>query len=110
MKYGYVFLNCTLSHSSDATKVYLGRPWRIYAKTVFVNCELGSHILAEGWHNWNKAEAEKSTFYAEYKSRGEGANPTKRVLWSHQLSAKESRMYNVKEVLRGDDEWNPIVW
>ena len=105
-QYGYVFLNCKLTASPEATKVYLGRPWRNYAKTVFVNCELGSHILPEGWHNWSKPDAEKTTFYAEYNSTGNGANVASRVLWSHQLTKKESQLYTSRNVLKGSDEWN----
>ncbi len=105
-QYGYVFLNCKLTASSEATKVYLGRPWRNYAKTVFVNCELGSHILPEGWHNWSKPDAEKTTFYAEYNSTGNGANVVSRVPWSHQLTKKESQLYTARNILKGSDEWN----
>jgi pectinesterase len=106
-KYGYVFLNCNLTGTSEATQVYLGRPWRNFAKTVFVNCDLGAHILPEGWHNWNKSDAETTTFYAEYNSRGKGASPSKRVQWSHQL--QDSNGYSVKEILNGNDGWNPQV-
>ncbi|HEY8938348.1 MAG TPA: pectinesterase family protein [Cyclobacteriaceae bacterium] len=106
--YGYVFINCRLEALAGVTKVYLGRPWRIYAKTVFVNCELGSHILSEGWHNWNKTEAEKTTFYAEYNSKGEGAKTAKRVAWSHQLTQKEAKHYSANEILKGNDKWNPV--
>jgi len=107
-KFGYVFLNCNLTASSETTKVYLGRPWRIYAKTVFVNCTMSNHILPEGFHNWNKPEAEKTTWYAEYNSKGAGANPAKRVGWSHQLTSKAIRQYSVKKVLQGNDAWNPL--
>lgn len=105
--YGYVFLNCTLLADSSATKVYLGRPWRNFAKTVFINCELGNHILPEGWHNWKKPEAEKTTFYAEYHSKGEGNHPKERVAWSHQLTEKEAEKYTVSQILKGNDGWDP---
>lgn len=105
--YGYVFLDCTLTANADATKVYLGRPWRNYAKTVFVRCDLGAHILPEGWHNWSKPEAELTTFYAEYDSRGKGANAGARVAWSHQLTPEETQHYTVAEILKGTDGWNP---
>ncbi|HOX82897.1 MAG TPA: pectinesterase family protein [Chryseolinea sp.] len=105
--FGYVFLNCTLKATSEATKVYLGRPWRIYAKTVFVNCNLGSHILPEGWHNWSKPEAEKTVYYGEYNSKGTGANPSARVSWSHQLNSEESLAYTVDKILQGNDQWKP---
>ncbi len=97
--FGYVFNNCQLTSDEKATKVYLGRPWRIYAKTVFMNCNLGKHILAEGWHNWSKPEAEKTSFYAEYQNTGEGFQKEKRVNWSHQLSKKEAKKYTIKDIL-----------
>jgi pectinesterase len=107
--YGYVFLNCKLTAAPEATKVYLGRPWRNYAKTVFVNCELGEHILPEGWHNWSKPDAEKTTLYAEYNSSGKGANAAARVPWSHQLNKKEAQLYTVNKILAGTDGWNGAI-
>jgi pectinesterase len=106
--YGYVFVKCKLTADSATTKVYLGRPWRNFAKTVFIDCELGTHILPEGWHNWRKPEAEKTTFYAEYNSFGPGAAPQKRVSWSHQLSKAEARSYTTDQILKGTDGWNPL--
>ena len=52
--YGYVFHNCRLTADPNVTKVYLGRPWRDYGYTLFMECELGSHIRPEGWHHWQK--------------------------------------------------------
>ena len=104
-KYGYVFKNCRLIHDENTTKVYLGRPWRPFAKTVFIDCELGDHIRKEGWHNWNKKYAEKTSFYAEYGSKGPGAAPAAdRVKWSHQLKAKEALQYTPSNVLRTEKE------
>ena len=84
-KYGYVFYDCKLTAEPEATKVYLSRPWRPYAQAVFVRCELGKHILPLGWNNWGKKENEKTVFYAEYESRGEGAHPKARAAFSQQL-------------------------
>ena len=104
-KYGYVFRDCRLIASDGVAKVYLGRPWRPYAKTVFINCELGGHILKEGWHNWNKPYAEKTAFYAEYGSTGEGAASAKeRVKWSRQLKEKELGDYSPEKVLDTESE------
>lgn len=36
VRYGLVFLNCRLTAAPDVDQVYLGRPWRDYAQTVFV--------------------------------------------------------------------------
>ncbi|MGM9748834.1 MAG: pectinesterase family protein [Candidatus Cryptobacteroides sp.] len=104
-EFGYVFNNCRLRHAEGVTKVYLGRPWRPYAKTVFINCELGDHILKAGWHNWNKEYAEKTVLYAEYGSKGPGAaTPTERVKWSKQLSKKEVARYVPSIVLDAGSE------
>lgn len=105
-KYGYVFYDCKLTAEPEATKVYLSRPWRPYAQAVFIRCEMGKHILPEGWNNWGKKENEKTAFYAEYESRGEGANSKARAAFSHQL--KNLKGYEIKTVLAGDDGWNPV--
>ncbi len=104
-EFGYVFNNCRLIHDENTDKVYLGRPWRSFAKTVFINCELGDHILKEGWHNWGKPYAEKTTFYAEYGSKGPGASSKKeRVKWSHQLKDKDLGKYTPENVLQCGSE------
>lgn len=97
--FGFVFIHCKLLPKDGAKAVYLGRPWRNYAKTVFIGCEMGGHIVPEGWHNWDKTEAESTSFYAEFNSSGLGANIEKRVNWSHQLSEDEAKKYNLKEIL-----------
>ncbi len=115
-EFGYVFNNCRLIHDEKAEKVYLGRPWRSYAKTVFINCELGDHILPEGWHNWGKPYAEKTAFYAEYGSGGPGASDDTRVKWSHVLKAKDVKKYTPENVLRCGSEQDkngknvPVEW
>ncbi|MBE6287163.1 MAG: pectin esterase [Mediterranea massiliensis] len=106
VKYGYLFYDCKLTSSEGVTKVYLGRPWRPYGQSVFIQCELGSHIVPEGWHNWGSKEKEKTAFFAEYNNRGAGANVNKRVPFAHQLS--NLQRYDIESVLAGDDGWNPI--
>ncbi len=114
-KYGYVFKNCTLTASPRIDKCYLGRPWGAYAKTVFIDCELGSHILKEGWHDWEKPgkpDTKKNSYYAEYGSRGPGAASKKeRVKWSYQLSAKKAAEYSFEKVMfqpQDGIKWNPF--
>lgn len=97
--YGLVFKNCTLTAAAKATEVYLGRPWRIYAKTVFINCEMGKHIKPEGWNDWSKPEVPKTSFYAEYHCTGEGYRPEKRVSWSHQLKKAEANKYTIENIM-----------
>lgn len=101
--FGFVFLNCKITGSAAAGSCYLGRPWRNYAQTVFLNCFLDKHIRQEGWHNWGKPDAEKTAFYGEFNNTGPGFVPTQRVPWSHQLTPEEAAKFTLKQIL-GD--WN----
>lgn len=103
--FGYVFKNCRLTASEEATEVYLGRPWRDFAKVVYINCEMGGHIRPEGWHNWSQPNREKTTFYAEFKSIGDGAKPNQRVSWSNQLSEKEVKKYTIENIFSYCEKW-----
>ncbi len=104
--YGYVFNRCRLTADTAVTKVYLGRPWRDYGYTLFMNCELGGHIRPEGWHHWQK-EREQTARYAEYNNHGAGAETSKRVAWSHQLTKKEAGKITMSAVFGVNNEWTP---
>ena len=109
-KYGYVFHNCRLTADEGVTRCYLGRPWGAYAKTVFIECELGGHILPEGWHDWEKdgkPDTKKNSYYAEYKNYGPGA-AGERVKWSHKLSARQAGEYSFEKVMYQSQDG--IVW
>src|SRR6201996_6046786 len=110
-KYGFVLFNCKLIAADTSVKrVYLGRPWRSYAKTVYIGCELGRHILPEGWNPWKGdamfTDKEKTAYYAEYGNTGPGSVTTNRVTWSHQLTAVEVKQYTIKNILGGTDNWD----
>lgn len=121
--FGLVFLNCNITAAPSVTKLYLGRPWRAYAKTVFLNTKMPAAIVAEGWHNWSNPENEKTVYYGEYNSTGPGAQADKRVAWSHQLTKKQARQYTLKNIfaacnknIPGEKNWyeptalKPFVW
>jgi pectinesterase len=122
--YGFVFLNCRLTgdptswsnpYPDPATRggtagvpmADLGRPWRPYGSVTYINCEMGDHIKPEGWDNWRNPENEKTARYAEYNSTGPGANPSKRVAWSKQLTKEQADQITVDAVLGGPDGWKP---
>ncbi|MDE6548390.1 MAG: pectin esterase [Muribaculaceae bacterium] len=83
---GFVFKNCRLTADPEVKKVYLGRPWRPYAYTAFIDCEMGDHITAAGWDNWRNPENEKTARYSESGSKGPGANESGRVSWARKLN------------------------
>lgn len=97
-QYGFVFIDCKVIADSAVTKLYLGRPWRAYSNTVFINCSLPKAIAPEGWNNWGNAENEKTAFYAEYKNYGEGAATTQRVKWSKQLTTFQTAHYTLSRI------------
>ena len=102
--FGFVFNRVKLSASANVNKVYLGRPWRHYAKTVFINSALGQHVTPEGWHNWDDTKKQKTVFYAEFNNSGLGANNLNRVTWASKLSQSEAQKYTIKNIMRG---WQP---
>lgn len=107
-RFGYVFFDCDLIAEPAATQVYLGRPWRPFAKTVFIRCNLGPHILPVGWHAWPGdpmfADKDKTAFYAEHENVGAGANTSKRVAWSKQLTKKQAKAYTMENIF---GSWHP---
>jgi pectinesterase len=106
--YGFVFLDCQLTADTTlAQKVYLGRPWRPYARVAYLRCNLGAHIVPAGWENWRNPENEKTATYVEYRSTGPGANPAGRVAWAHQLRTKEAKQYTLKRIFGGKQAWVP---
>lgn len=109
-KYGYVFVNCRLTADEGIDKCYLGRPWGAYAKTVFIHCELGGHIVADGWHDWEKEgkpDTKKNSYYAEYGNFGPGAQGP-RVKWAHTLREKDLKEYTFEKVMYQSQDG--IVW
>ena len=104
--YGYIFNNCRITTDAQVDKVYLGRPWRDYGYTLFMNCELPRQIRPEGWHQW-RPEAVKTARYMEYNNRGEGAATDQRVPWSRQLTKKEAQQVTLERVFSINDTWTP---
>ena len=107
VKYGYIFNRCKLIAAPEAQKCYLGRPWRPYAYTLFMNCELGGHIVPQGWQNWGNKANEQTARYLEYNNTGEGAKTQERVPWSRQLTKKEAAKITPAEVFRMENNWLP---
>jgi len=112
-QFGFVFFNCRLIAAAGVDKVYLGRPWRPYAKTVFIRTAMGDHILPQGWNPW-KGDAmfpdkEKTAFYGEFENNGAGSNISGRVSWSHRLTAADMKNYTLKNILGGKDGWDPTI-
>ncbi|MDR3460671.1 MAG: pectinesterase family protein [Verrucomicrobiae bacterium] len=106
--YGYVFSRCQIT-GEPGVQTYLGRPWRIYASTIYLNCDMSEVVRPEGWNDWKKPEAHTTTRYAEYNSTGDGASPTNRPDWIKQLTSAEAKKITLEKVLGGADGWTPTA-
>lgn len=102
--YGFVFDHCKITMKSPGMKVYLGRPWRPHASTIFLNTTMDEGIRPEGWHNWKDVTREKTARYSEFNSRGAGASPAERVPWARELSEADAAKITPSVVLSG---WQP---
>jgi pectinesterase len=113
--FGYVFKDCRVLAAPGVTKCYLGRPWRKFARTVWIDCRMDSHIRPEGWHDWSKPYAHRTVFYAESGSTGPGAAGP-RVKWARRLSARQLKAYTPARVMDAGTEEDkngtqvPVEW
>ena len=107
IRYGYVFNNCRLTAADGVTKVYLGRPWRPYAATIFMNCTMGNHIRPAGWHNWNNESNEHTARYGEYNTTG--CSTGLRVAWSHIYSDTEASLITPQMVFSQCTSWEAVA-
>ncbi len=106
--FGFVFLDCRITADSAVSRVFLGRPWRAFAKTAFLRCELPAAIAGAGWENWGNPANEKTAFYAEYNNIGQGSKGV-RVSWAHHLSDVEAKAYTPEVIFntcgKMDNSW-----
>lgn len=99
--YGYVCKNCRFTCAWEEGEapgpVYLGRPWREYAKAVLLSCEIGGHIHPAGWDDWGKPLAHETALFGEYGCFGPGAGQSGRPEWCRELTEEELAFFeNVK--------------
>ena len=113
---GFVFENCVINGTEDYMNLYyskpkahrnfLGRPWKEYSRTVFIQCLLEALITPQGWLPWSGDFALKTLYYGELGNHGSGADLSERVPWSSQIPAQYTNMYSVENFIQGN-EWIP---
>lgn len=60
---------------------FLGRPWKQYSRTVFMNTYMSSMVQPRGWLEWYGDFALGTLWYGEYRNYGPGASVAGRVKW-----------------------------
>ncbi|XP_049388642.1 probable pectinesterase/pectinesterase inhibitor 41 [Solanum stenotomum] len=111
---GISIQNCTirpaddLALSNSTTKTYLGRPWKEYSRTIYMQSYLDGFIHPTGWHDWSGDFALNTSYYAEFNNTGAGSNTTGRVTWPaiQILNATDAANFTLSNFLVGDG-WLP---
>ncbi|XP_027363394.1 probable pectinesterase/pectinesterase inhibitor 7 isoform X2 [Abrus precatorius] len=106
--------NCTIRAAGDlaasigSASTYLGRPWKNYSRTVYMQNFMDSFIDAAGWREWDGDFALNTLYYAEFDNWGPGSNTTERVTWPgyHLINATDAANFTVSNFLLGND-WLP---
>lgn len=104
--WGFVFRRCRLTGACEEGKAFLGRPWRKYARTVFLRCDMDAHVAPEGFADWD-AERRVTGRYAEFGTTGARADLTQRHPAETRLTAEEAEGMTPEAVLGGRDGWRP---
>ncbi|KAF5956504.1 hypothetical protein HYC85_003729 [Camellia sinensis] len=95
--------------SLNSTYTYLGRPWKLYSRTVIMQSYMSNAIRQEGWLEWNGNFALDTLFYGEFMNNGPGAGLGSRVKWPGFRPMNDSaQAYNftVGQFILGND-WLP---
>lgn len=108
-KFGYFFQNCRLTAAPGITGVYLGRPWKAYANTVFYKSYEGSFLNKAGWSIWQGNTNHTTCFYAEYDCFGPGSDTANRPEWTHQLTDEQAVQYTQANIFSANVSPSPFA-
>ncbi|KAK4752305.1 hypothetical protein SAY87_021103 [Trapa incisa] len=100
-----------LAPVQDSVKTYLGRPWKLYSRTVVMETYLDSLINAAGWLEWSGTFALDTLYYGEYMNTGPGSATDNRVTWAgyHVMnSSADASNFTVGSFIAGDS-WLPAT-
>lgn len=90
-------------------RTYLGRPWRPFSRTVFMDTLLDDLINPEGWLAMGSPSDQATLYYAEYKNYGGGSRTDHRVRWpGHRIitNPAEAQKFTVANFINGGS-WLP---
>ncbi|XP_047066499.1 pectinesterase-like isoform X2 [Lolium rigidum] len=108
---GISIQKCKVAAASDLAAVqssfrtYLGRPWKQYSRTVYLQSDLGSVVDPAGWLAWDGTFALDTLYYGEYQNTGAGASTSNRVKWKGYRvisSSSEASTFTVGSFIDGD--------
>ncbi|XP_044335861.1 pectinesterase [Triticum aestivum] len=93
------------ANTAFATATYLGRPWKMYSRTVIMQSDVAGLVDPAGWMPWSGDFALATLYYAEYDNSGAGSDTSRRVNWPgyHVLnSTVDAGNFTVANMVLGD--------
>ncbi|KAH7847691.1 hypothetical protein Vadar_029084 [Vaccinium darrowii] len=97
-----------LAPSTGTVLTFLGRPWKEYSRTIYMQSFMDSLVDPAGWVAWSGDFALNTLYYAEYDNYGPGSQTTFRVTWPsfNVISAVDAVNFTVSNFVSGD-MWMP---
>ncbi|CAK8572495.1 unnamed protein product [Lathyrus sativus] len=116
---GFSIWNCYIVAASELggvnsnyndIKTYLGRPWKEYSRTVYMQCFIDGLVDPKGWIEWLGEFALSTLYYGEFGNWGEGSDTSNRVTWEgyHLMDGKDADEFTVYMFIHGD-KWLPMT-
>lgn len=108
---GISIQNCSIVAADDLysnswVKSYLGRPWRVFSRTVYLESYIGDFIDSTGWTQWSDDDQRglDTLYYGEYDNYGPGSSTDGRVTWPgyHVMDYNDAYNFTVSEFITGD--------
>ncbi|CAN8241381.1 unnamed protein product [Cochlearia groenlandica] len=112
------FQKCKITANSDlapikgSIKTFLGRPWKLYLRTVIMQSFIDNHIDPAGWFPWDGEFSLSTLYYAEYAYNSTSLGTSKRVTWKGFKvikDSKEAEQFTVAKLIQGGMWVKPIV-
>ncbi|KAL9228214.1 hypothetical protein vseg_003819 [Gypsophila vaccaria] len=109
---GISIQNCTvraaddLASSNSSIKTFLGRPWKLYSRTVYMESLISDVVDPSGWREWNGTVGLDTLYYGEFNNTGPGSNTSGRVTWPgyHIMNITDAANFTVSSFIFGD-QW-----
>ncbi|KAL4556621.1 hypothetical protein LXL04_039279 [Taraxacum kok-saghyz] len=107
---GLILQNCTITvdpnylDTNPRPRIYLGRPWKLYSRTIIMESFIDGIIAPEGWAPWSGRFGLDTCYFGEFKNSGPGSNTAQRVRWRgiKKISPKEVDGYTPGKYIQGD--------
>ncbi|CAI0466909.1 unnamed protein product [Linum tenue] len=91
----------------DQIPTYLGRPWKVYSRTVIMHTEIDDIITPSGWAQWEGDAGLTTSYYAEFENTGPGSNQKGRATWPgiKHIQAQEAENFTPAKLYVEGDDW-----